>query len=170
MWPMWLTSLPSRERGLKCFYHNSKSLACKSLPSRERGLKLPCLAYQIRLHTVAPFAGAWIEMAWLLMRYRAYSVAPFAGAWIEISLFVHILACLVRVAPFAGAWIEIRGGRPAAQHRGSLPSRERGLKSSYAGISTAATSSLPSRERGLKSRCRTGQPKYAGRSLRGSVD
>ena len=33
-----------------------------SLPSRERGLKLRCLYKIIRSYTVAPFAGAWIEI------------------------------------------------------------------------------------------------------------
>ena len=35
------------------------------------------------------------------------------------------------VAPLAGAWIEIFAGREQAQRAGSLPSRERGLKSFY---------------------------------------
>ena len=36
--------------------------------------------------TVAPFAGAWIEIAQGTLRYRPKGVAPFAGAWIEIPL------------------------------------------------------------------------------------
>ena len=33
---------------------------------------------------VAPFAGAWIEIALLISDVTAPTVAPFAGAWIEI--------------------------------------------------------------------------------------
>ena len=76
-----------------------------SLPSRERGLKL-----------LTPCADAW-----------TYSVAPFAGAWIEIKMFSDS-ELLWLVAPFAGAWIEIGQGLPRYKHLPSLPSRERGLK------------------------------------------
>ena len=34
--------------------------------------------------TVAPFAGAWIEISPSLTLYGDVVVAPFAGAWIEI--------------------------------------------------------------------------------------
>ena len=56
------------------------------------------------------------------------SVAPFAGAWIEIRQFFYKCS-LYRVAPFAGAWIEIAldNGFIKLVHT-SLPSRERGLK------------------------------------------
>ena len=36
-----------------------------------------------------------------------YSVAPFAGAWIEMPKCKNTIREL-KVAPFAGAWIEIR--------------------------------------------------------------
>ena len=77
---------------------------------------------------VAPFAGAWIEIAIdrsssptgasLPSRERGLKyigkgdksheelVAPFAGAWIEIILLLPGQDIL-NVAPFAGAWIEI---------------------------------------------------------------
>ena len=55
-----------------------------SLPSRERGLK------------------SYLELAELTEKY----VAPFTGAWIEIALGVEIPG-LDHVAPFTGAWIEI---------------------------------------------------------------
>ena len=77
---------------------------------------------------VAPFVGAWIEIAIAvdlireLMSLRSSErglkslcidisgndeyVAPFVGAWIEISGWKKEL-CLVSVAPFVGAWIEI---------------------------------------------------------------
>ena len=56
------------------------------------------------------------------------TVAPFAGAWIEIK--VESFANVSRyVAPFAGAWIEMRSARCRGLPRSrSLPSRERGLK------------------------------------------
>ena len=55
-------SLPSRERGLKCF----ESQECKNI-----GM-------------VAPFAGAWIEIQNSVGLTDHVGVAPFAGAWIEI--------------------------------------------------------------------------------------
>ena len=60
---------------------------------------------EIRLN-VAPFAGAWIEIAIPLCRVFAIFVAPFAGAWIEIEIGEKAKKAM-SVAPFAGAWIEI---------------------------------------------------------------
>ena len=55
-------SLPSRERGLKSAFCASITSRNPSLPSRERGLK----SHKKHLHMiqgdVAPFAGAWIEI------------------------------------------------------------------------------------------------------------
>ena len=82
---------------------------------------------------VAPFTGAWIEMALSSGRRRGSSslpsrerglkfhavwtsspptaVAPFTGAWIEM-----VISCAPdtpeKVAPFTGAWIEIGCRRP----------------------------------------------------------
>ena len=101
-------SLPSRERGLKSAgVADIVSDKIASLPSRERGLKSRACKDTSGCSTVAPFAGAWIEMGG---SYNISSdkgkVAPFAGAWIEM---LHNSAwrntCVV--APFAGAWIEI---------------------------------------------------------------
>ena len=86
----------------------------------------------LRFHgniTVAPFAGAWIEIVKFKNDFTADSVAPFAGAWIEIadhpdqrrsvkpSLPLRERGLKYTnnpfhphsqdVAPFAGAWIEI---------------------------------------------------------------
>ena len=56
-------------------------------------------------------------------------VAPLAGAWIEIFIMELVLWPLP-VAPLAGAWIEIGGTNTGVTLGvGSLPSRERGLKS-----------------------------------------
>ena len=58
-----LLSLPSRERGLKFVMYYGLLQYKESLPSRERGLK--CLIHSLfyLLNYVAPFAGAWIEIA-----------------------------------------------------------------------------------------------------------
>ena len=37
--------------------------------------------------SVAPFAGAWIEMATVCVRVVLDEVAPFAGAWIEMPAY-----------------------------------------------------------------------------------
>ena len=58
------------------------------------------------MQSVAPFAGAWIEILITASVTASVVVAPFAGAWIEIDL-VTTLYDEHLVAPFAGAWIEI---------------------------------------------------------------
>ena len=57
-------------------------------------------------YTVAPFAGAWIEMISNIKNKKNYIVAPFAGAWIEMAMPIQ----------------------NADGKQMSLPSRERGLK------------------------------------------
>ena len=111
----------------------------KSLPSRERGLKCKPfhrhlwseIVIQTRLmyaFTVAPFAGAWIEIGSLpAVLLPSQQVAPFAGAWIEISMTGSV-SRKPYVAPFAGAWIEITADGQLKINIMSLPSRERGLK------------------------------------------
>ena len=121
-----------------------------SLPSRERGLKFATVHRNLAIAYVAPFTGAWIEIARPNATGQGLPVAPFTGAWIEISLRTMfgifgevapftgawieiVISCAPetpeKVAPFTGAWIEIPWPRPLSQHRWSLPSRERGLKS-----------------------------------------
>ncbi len=102
---------------------------------------------EVRVTPVAPFAGAWIEMLYDGRDFINDNVAPFAGAWIEI-IQNSLNKLLTVVAPFAGAWIEIYHQLHIDFIRSSLPSRERGLK--FRG--------------GHKVRGR------GGRSLRGSVD
>ena len=77
------------------------------------------------------------------------SVAPLAGAWIEITGTTTIHASLL-VAPLAGAWIEIDICKHYVYIFVSLPSRERGLKYFRALCHSLLLQSLPSRERGLK--------------------
>ena len=54
-------------------------------------------------------------------------VAPFTGAWIEIAHAWWVMSD-DEVAPFTGAWIEIGSYSVAEAAKMSLPSRERGLK------------------------------------------
>ena len=79
------------------------------------------------LCTVAPLAGAWIEIPDAAAKSIIPAVAPLAGAWIEIC---NVFSNAVRfsVAPLAGAWIEIDRLTKFISFEKSLPSRERGLK------------------------------------------
>ena len=79
-----------------------------SLPSRERGLKYQVYAQANHLKSVAPLAGAWIEIQNRLDEMEKYYVAPLAGAWIEIKKPIRCQRSRI-VAPLAGAWIEITG-------------------------------------------------------------
>ena len=88
------------------------------------------ICIEARSAHVAPLAGAWIEITRIMDQMMKKGVAPLAGAWIEIGS----CRCGRRkhhVAPLAGAWIEITN-TPSLSHspKSSLPSRERGLKSS----------------------------------------
>ena len=101
----------------------------ESLPSRERGLKSCQLGNLRWFARVAPFTGAWIEIApgafrWIVdaslpsrergLKYGENStlfvhtwVAPFTGAWIEMKP-TSSGSRQAWVAPFTGAWIEMR--------------------------------------------------------------
>ena len=57
-----ITSLLSRERGLKYSIERYKILEFLSLLSRERGLKYRDRNIVGYMNTVAPLAGAWIEI------------------------------------------------------------------------------------------------------------
>jgi len=62
--------------------------------------------------SVAPRAGAWIEMS-LFQRLACIAlVAPRAGAWIEMPMIPLKLEDF-EVAPRAGAWIEMEKSRKA---------------------------------------------------------
>ena len=54
---LWLQSLPSRERGLKCCYTPASSLAC-----------------------VAPFAGAWIEIPVIPLKWLPFKSRSLRGS------------------------------------------------------------------------------------------
>ena len=122
-----------------------------SLPSRERGLKHVFIGLPSYFHWVAPFTGAWIE-TFGSRKYRQFIfVAPFTGAWIETGAFGG-LSEGKKVAPFTGAWIETKAPEDTKYCiNPSLPSRERGLKLAAIGsMWNSDDVSLPSRERGLK--------------------
>ena len=92
---------------MKFLFRSSSLQAVTSLPSRERGLKLhvsDCISID---SLVAPFAGAWIEIVEIFVLILNRNVAPFAGAWIEM-ITSSTLSIQAIVAPFAGAWIEMR--------------------------------------------------------------
>ena len=55
-----------------------------SLPSRERGLKFDFYAASEGAASVAPLAGAWVEICNPLVVIHICVVAPLAGAWVEI--------------------------------------------------------------------------------------
>ncbi len=61
-WKKKTPSLPSRERGLKLRKVSCSLYPLLSLPSRERGLKCPSSQTSWSLTSVAPLAGAWIEI------------------------------------------------------------------------------------------------------------
>ena len=77
------------------------------------------------------------------------SVAPFAGAWIEIHPILGS-PLISQVAPFAGAWIEIQSMIVVGRSKASLRSPERGLKLSICASLRCVQKSLRSPERGLK--------------------
>ncbi|WP_404351870.1 hypothetical protein [Caproicibacterium sp. XB2] len=78
-----------------------------SLPTRERGLKCHQHQFQPLCPTVAPYTGAWIEICLYFLLYIFWQVAPYTGAWIEIFPPIRLLKAVAKVAPYTGAWIEI---------------------------------------------------------------
>ena len=55
---------------------------------------------------VAPYTGAWIEIAISMYFIMTSFVAPYTGAWIEIAS-PALRRRAGNVAPYTGAWIEI---------------------------------------------------------------
>ena len=72
-----------RGRGLKLSTCSAFQIQTQSPPMRGRGLKLFLFIKPLKLHTVAPHAGAWIETAHNKRAAFQNYVAPHAGAWIE---------------------------------------------------------------------------------------
>ena len=145
----------------------------------------------IRLLVVAPFTGAWIEIATCSTPFWLPQVAPFTGAWIEMATCACLTPDTVSL-PSRERGLKYRRADPGRGSSMSLPSRERGLKYDGGGMMSSSILSLPSRERGLKcergiGRCdgvaslpsrerglkSLGVLRFAtqgGRSLHGSVD
>ena len=69
-------------------------------------MKLQVETLALQRLSVAPLAGAWIEIILRKCKQKLVNVAPLAGAWIEM-LEPNIHKRLQTVAPLAGAWIEI---------------------------------------------------------------
>ena len=99
--------------------------------------------------SVAPYAGAWIEISSVCFTFIVTPVAPYAGAWIEIYYRPQGAEPL-KVAPYAGAWIEIRAEYVSVLPSPSLLMQERGLKSVFLDNSCTPPKSLLMQERGLK--------------------
>ena len=121
-------SLPSWERGLKCYDRHQYPPLSWSLPSWERGLKFEIDKICIRIELVAPLVGAWIEIVLSKGESSPGEVAPLVGAWIEILVYITAIDPQLK----------------------SLPSWERGLKYVMVYPATRIQTSLPSWERGLK--------------------
>ena len=141
-----------------------------SLPSRERGLKSCFVDVNKIVSNVAPLAGAWIEIdRWhkdrmerlslpsrerglKLIRYSSGSIRrlslPSRERGLKYPILDSLYLCLV--APLVGAWIEIDMTHVGGESFLSRPSRERGLKFCAAGSYCVYRGRSPSRERGLK--------------------
>ena len=101
---------------------------------------------------------------------KTAEVAPLVGAWIEITSET-IPSPVNIVAPLVGAWIEIVYCSVTILLCTSLPSWERGLKSTYEGTSVEATIVAPLVGAWIEMFARTsGSPCVLCRSPRGSVD
>ena len=61
-------------------------MATGSHPTRVRGLKWAVFLF-CKKHKVAPYTGAWIEIADFDTKCKRRRVAPYTGAWIEIACF-----------------------------------------------------------------------------------
>ena len=70
-----------------------------SLPSRERGLKCRSVRSWIFGIVVAPLAGAWIEIMKNEIIGAENIVAPLAGAWIEMTIQMRPLGTEKRRSP-----------------------------------------------------------------------
>ena len=119
-------------RGLKCIGRGVVIVAAGVAPFTGAWIEIAIALSRLTGVMVAPFTGAWIEIAsrcWLASMSRW--VAPFTGAWIEMAYISSWLSSLPGVAPFTGAWIEIDLGGKYGNYLKykSHPSRVRGLKS-----------------------------------------
>ena len=121
--------------------------------------------------SVAPCAGAWVEIIYFSFQPGRPAVAPCAGAWVEIFRWAqgHLSASsppvrghglksrgayssspLSAVAPCAGAWVEITRWNWLASGMRSPPVRGRGLTFRLILSTCYHRRSPPVRGRGLK--------------------
>ena len=102
------------------------------------------------LGSVAPLAGAWVEIFVILCPRAQTEVAPLAGAWVEIIIFPAIIAMRWKSLPLRERGLKCIPDTEKAEEMASLPLRERGLKYRTPREKCALAGSLPLRERGLK--------------------
>ena len=99
---------------------------------------------------VAPFAGAWIEIARTARQRRiSWTSLPSRERGLK-SQHLSTPEDNAKSLPSRERGLKCHIGCRARPTRVSLPSRERGLKCITAGVSADRRMSLPSRERGLK--------------------
>ena len=78
--------------------------------------------------SVAPLAGAWIEIDADVAFLKKHKSLPSRERGLKSNLSSRWRTRPPRVAPLAGAWIEILSVSNTTGQWLSLPSRERGLK------------------------------------------
>ena len=79
-----------------------------SPPMRGRGLKSRTGIHATEPNSVAPYAGAWIEIRMLEASGKTLIVSPpMRGRGLKLRLSCIIVGNDFGVAPYAGAWIEI---------------------------------------------------------------
>jgi len=143
-------SRPTRARGLKPRWRQTKIVSAKSRPTRARGLKLARFQQAGGTVHVAPHAGAWIETYLPKYQDKIPSVAPHAGAWIETCDGYPVITAI------ASRPTRARGLKHCSLRRTfkylckSRPTRARGLKPGGGMMGLPALASRPTRARGLK--------------------
>ena len=129
---------------------------CKCMGrTRERKLKFVCKIAKIDRgslcdFTVAPHAGAWVEIVWRRSKPPPRAVAPHAGAWVEIPA-PSPPPWWVRSPPTRGRGLKYVLVNDSEYVSESPPTRGRGLKCGDPGAMPGGCWSPPTRGRGLKS-------------------
>ena len=127
----------------------------------------PLFLYQEK--TVAPLAGAWIEILHWAMPARSAKSLPSRERGLKSDAVVFQFNH-PRSLPSRERGLKSIVSAGTQNQDTSLPSRERGLKSSRLTAWQKQSMSLPSRERGLKYIWRANPAICQSRSPRGSVD
>ena len=84
-----MLSHPTWVRGLKSIENLTTARVIKSHPTWVRGLKSYEECKEHKPDGVAPYLGAWIEIATNTEGVINVKVAPYLGAWIEIMISLH---------------------------------------------------------------------------------